>query len=372
MRIDILPHFLYDIANEIECESRFMKTTMKELAYLAGVSRSTVDRVLNKRGKVDAQKAQRIIALAETMGYCPNIVARTLATSKKTYTIGCIPTFVNVDFCNEINRGIEAAAKETSVFGLATDVRPLCHLDVDAQLKLIGELVQSNIQGMIITPINDGRIAQALQGLVDAGIPVIALTADIENVDYASFVGIKHEQSGRIAGNLLSLVAGGQSLRILPVVGSSKMLGHEQRVNGLRKYLQEKEPKMTLCDVVENQDDDMISYVEVSRFLKQTPHVDAIFFAGAGIDGGLRAANEFCISKHPHIIGYDLEIKASYRERLLNGQFLCSLSQMPYNQGYEAVKLISENLINGIKPQGRRHYMKTDVILPESLADKLD
>ena len=37
--------------------------TIKEIAEMAGVSRGTVDRVLNNRGSVNAQTAQRVAAL---------------------------------------------------------------------------------------------------------------------------------------------------------------------------------------------------------------------------------------------------------------------------------------------------------------------
>ncbi|MDY5103231.1 MAG: LacI family DNA-binding transcriptional regulator, partial [Agathobacter sp.] len=38
--------------------------TIKEIAELAGVSRGTVDRVLNNRGSVNAQTAQRVREIA--------------------------------------------------------------------------------------------------------------------------------------------------------------------------------------------------------------------------------------------------------------------------------------------------------------------
>ena len=60
-----------------------MPITMKELAYMAGVSRATVDRVLNGRGRVNAETEQRIRALAEYMDYQPNIEAKSLAIRHK-------------------------------------------------------------------------------------------------------------------------------------------------------------------------------------------------------------------------------------------------------------------------------------------------
>ena len=46
--------------------------TMKEIADLSGVSRGTVDRVLNGRGSVRPETAKRVMEIAEQLNYQPN------------------------------------------------------------------------------------------------------------------------------------------------------------------------------------------------------------------------------------------------------------------------------------------------------------
>ena len=48
-----------------------MAGTIQEIARQAGVSRGTVDRVLNQRGKVKREVAERVEAIAKEMGYVP-------------------------------------------------------------------------------------------------------------------------------------------------------------------------------------------------------------------------------------------------------------------------------------------------------------
>ena len=45
--------------------------TIKQIAELAGVSRGTVDRVLNNRGSVNANTAARVREIAENLNYKP-------------------------------------------------------------------------------------------------------------------------------------------------------------------------------------------------------------------------------------------------------------------------------------------------------------
>lgn len=47
-------------------------TTIKEIADLAGVSRGTVDRVLNNRGAVNPKTAEKITEIAQALNYRPN------------------------------------------------------------------------------------------------------------------------------------------------------------------------------------------------------------------------------------------------------------------------------------------------------------
>ena len=53
--------------------------TIKQIAELAGVSRGTVDRVLNNRGSVNANTAARVREIAEKLNYKPNKAGLMLA-----------------------------------------------------------------------------------------------------------------------------------------------------------------------------------------------------------------------------------------------------------------------------------------------------
>ena len=59
-----------------------MAVTLVEIASLAGVSRGTVDRALNNRGRVDPEVADRVRRIAAELGYRPNREGRLLALAK--------------------------------------------------------------------------------------------------------------------------------------------------------------------------------------------------------------------------------------------------------------------------------------------------
>lgn len=56
--------------------------TMKKIGELCGVSRGTVDRVLNGRGRVSPQTEAAILNMAKQLGYEPNPAGKALAARK--------------------------------------------------------------------------------------------------------------------------------------------------------------------------------------------------------------------------------------------------------------------------------------------------
>ncbi len=81
--------------------------TMYEIARLAGVSQSTVSRVLNGNVAVAPEKYAAVMEVVERLNYRPNIAAKGLAHGK-TLTIGILARMLGSPFHGELLRGIEA------------------------------------------------------------------------------------------------------------------------------------------------------------------------------------------------------------------------------------------------------------------------
>ena len=71
----------------IEIKRGFSMATMKEIAELSGVSRGTVDRVLNHRGIVNAETERKVLEIAKLLDYQPNKAGIALAAQKKKLKI---------------------------------------------------------------------------------------------------------------------------------------------------------------------------------------------------------------------------------------------------------------------------------------------
>ncbi|MCF1192973.1 LacI family transcriptional regulator [Mangrovimonas sp. AS39] len=85
------------------------KTTLKDLANLAGVSVSTVSKALNDSPEIGLKTRVRIKEIAESCNYIPNNIARSLK-SKSTKTIGVVIPAILLEFFSKVLYGIEIEA----------------------------------------------------------------------------------------------------------------------------------------------------------------------------------------------------------------------------------------------------------------------
>lgn len=121
------------------------RITIKDIAREAGVSPQTVSRAINDKGEISTQTRERILRIADRLGYRPNSIARSLAT-RRTQNIGLVVPDVANPFFAGIARGIQDAAHQSNynVF--------LCNTDenVDREISAIHSLEAQRVDGIIL------------------------------------------------------------------------------------------------------------------------------------------------------------------------------------------------------------------------------
>src|SRR5512145_1000558 len=90
--------------------------TLEDIAVQAGVSRSTVSRVINNHPNVSSDVRQRVQDVINKTGYHPNLAARTLA-SQRSWTIGLVlPLSVSFFFTDpyypHLTKGVAQACNQ--------------------------------------------------------------------------------------------------------------------------------------------------------------------------------------------------------------------------------------------------------------------
>src|SRR5690349_1377494 len=87
--------------------------TLKDIAEKAGVSITTVSRILNHRESgipIRDETRQRVMSVANELGYKPNLLARGLRGGARTSLIGVIMRDISDPFLIQILQGIHESA----------------------------------------------------------------------------------------------------------------------------------------------------------------------------------------------------------------------------------------------------------------------
>ena len=142
--------------------------TMKEIAELSGVSRGTVDRVLNHRGIVNAETERKVLEIAKLLDYQPNKAGIALAAQKKKLKIGVLLFGAENPFFDEVMDGLRQKLEELSIYG-CTVIERRISFDLQSQLQTIDELLKEEIHGLILSPYNDPAIQEKIDLLWENG-----------------------------------------------------------------------------------------------------------------------------------------------------------------------------------------------------------
>lgn len=129
----------------------FIMPNIKKIAEMAGVSISTVSRVLNNHPYVNEQKRKEILAIIEKLNYTQNSNAIHLVRGK-TNVIGVLLPFVNNQYYSAIIEGIsrEAAKHNYNMMLCQTGY------SADKEIEILNMLKMKKLDGVIIcSKIND-------------------------------------------------------------------------------------------------------------------------------------------------------------------------------------------------------------------------
>jgi LacI family transcriptional regulator len=122
------------------------KVTVRDVARAAGVSITTVSRVLNNPDLVASEKQDAVQRALQSLDYIPNQLARSLI-SRQSKAIGLVvPTISNPVFAPTI----EAIERKLDVAGYALLIH-CCERDPERELRQVRALIERGADGLIIT-----------------------------------------------------------------------------------------------------------------------------------------------------------------------------------------------------------------------------
>ena len=336
--------------------------TMKRIAEICGVSRGTVDRALNGRGRVNAETADKIRKTAQELGYEPNPAGKALSARKKRPVISIVIPSERNPFFDDVLKGMEEAAAQYQVYGVQIEYHSMKGYDPAKQLAILQE-IEGNIQALIINPIDDPAIVTQINRMIDQGTFVVTVNNDIEGTKRHCYVGSDYYNGGITSCALMEALLG-KTANLAVILGSLNLRGHRLRLEGFKSRMQ-RLPDFQLATVLENNDDDIYAYEKTKELLTAHPEINAISILAAGVYGTCRAVMQLPEEKRPLIIAFDTV--PTTVEMMQFGIIKATIYQHPYRQGFSAVNKAFEYLVHGRLPEKEEFIYKNEIKLFENL-----
>ena len=230
-----------------------MAVTIKEIAALANVSRGTVDKVLNNRPGVKDSTREKVLKIANELHYQPNFIGKALVHSNNPIKIGIILTPDYNPFVQELLEGIQNAQNEFSAFGIEVITKMMTSLEPAEQLSIINELVDMNVSGMAVFPLDNPHIFSRVNHLIENQMAVITFNSRVEGIHHLSFIWQNHYKGGRTAAGLVSKICPPDA-NIGVIISSHNLSCHQDRLRGFEDKLAELNSDFKILDIQENQD----------------------------------------------------------------------------------------------------------------------
>ncbi|WP_323710891.1 LacI family DNA-binding transcriptional regulator [Mammaliicoccus lentus] len=142
-----------------------MKPKLDDVAKLANVSKTTVSRVLNKRGYLSQETIDKVYDAMEKLNYQPNTVARQLY-NKKTNIIGLLFPTVSNPFFGEL---VEELEKKLYSQGYKVIIGNSMN-DPEKEKNYLNQLLSNQVDGLIV-----GTHNQNIQQYQNENLPIVAI-----------------------------------------------------------------------------------------------------------------------------------------------------------------------------------------------------
>ena len=177
------------------------RPTTKDLAKAAGVSRATVDRVLNGREGVKQKTVDRVNLAIKELGFVRNLQAANLAKSQSYRFVFALPKSGD-QFLDQIVKHIEEAEPLYAADHVSCVVHHIDENDPHSIAGFLGDLDPSVVSGVAIMAPETPQVRDAIARLSDRGVATLPFISNQSMMDQ-DWVGIDNRAAGATAATLL-------------------------------------------------------------------------------------------------------------------------------------------------------------------------
>ncbi|WP_209125202.1 LacI family DNA-binding transcriptional regulator [Alkalihalobacillus sp. BA299] len=173
------------------------KVTIKDVAKQAGVSITTVSKVINGKGNLSKETRDHVMKVVKELQYSVNANARSLKAAK-TNKIGVIVSDISNLFLMSIAKSVENVIRSIDYHMVLMSHND----DRDTERELLHLMLEQQVDALFLFP--TGGNADLIENILSRKIPIIAVDREVDGVEtdyiaddhyYGSFESIAHLHS---------------------------------------------------------------------------------------------------------------------------------------------------------------------------------
>jgi len=287
---------------------------VKDIAFQAGLSTATVDRVLNERPGVRRQTEARVRAAIEEL----EKQQAGLDIQGRKFAIDIVMESPQ-RFTDAVRRAFESEAMTFAPtvfrcrFHFAETMRPQEIVQLLDRIRLRGT------DGLVLKAPDVPEIVAAVARFEMGGTPVVTLVTDLPHSQRTAYAGVDNRAAGETAAYLLGERFSGAPATVLVTLSSGRFRGEEEREIGFRRVLRERYPAIRIVEISEGHGRDSETGRLAHAALSANPDINAAYSIGGGNRSVLAAFER--LERHCALyIAHDLDADnlALLRERRIH------------------------------------------------------
>lgn len=215
--------------------------TIKEVAQLAGVARSSVSRALNDHPDVSAEMKARVLRAAERLGYQPDFLAQSLRRGA-TRTVGFIVRDISIPLFADIVKGAEQELESHGYSVLLMN----SFREPALEAKHVDVLSHRRVDGLILSLASEAS-TETIRALHKIQVPTVLLDRELSGVALDS---VLFDHAAGVHDAVAALLELGHR-HIGLIVGSPEIRPSRERLRGFTNAYEEAGMPVRWEDVVQ-------------------------------------------------------------------------------------------------------------------------
>jgi LacI family transcriptional regulator len=318
-------------------------TTLRDIAKALGTSIGSVHRALHDNPGVSPMTKTRVLQMARTLGYRPNLAARYLS-SKKTLRISVNTLKGTTSFWDEVRAGIREEAVSIVLENVELEFRTYPRLG-EGEEEAFASAIRDKVDGIITFPSRPQVLRPWIRRASRAQIPVVCVATDATNSGRLGIVAVDTLASGSIAADLMGRFLHGQEGSIAITLFDMAITEHAEKCAAFENTLRSFYPNLHLLKPIEDHDVETEAYSKCRKLFEQCSNLAGIYVTTEASIPVLNAARDAKLLERLTIITTDLF--PDLVPHIRSGTVAATIYQRPRAQGQMAFRMLHEFLAEG-------------------------